>query len=225
MKKFIIIPTLLLFAVTTNAQVFKIFGQDIGYVYVGPKAGATFSTISNYSDMFTGVKTTSRVGYQFGGVAEFGFTENFSIQTELLFYSRGMKFEDVDAGIKMNYLGIPVLAKYAFKAFGLTKVYAMGGVYNDVRTKGVWYDQAGGTSDLGTGFKKYDWGFSFGCGAEYPTDYGIFGLDLRYNLGMTDLHDDVGDNTATKSRSFGVALTYKYDLTKLLPQNRKKEKL
>lgn len=223
MKKLTFISVLLLLAMASNAQIFKVFGQDIGFVYVGPKVGGTLSTISNYSDQFPGAKTTSRLGYQVGGVAEFGFTENFSIQTELLFYSRGMKFEDVDAGIKMNYLGIPVLAKYAFKAFGLTKVYAIGGIYNDVRTKGEWYDQTGGTSDLGAGFKKYDWGFSFGCGAEYPTDYGIFGLDFRYNIGMKDLHDEAGDTAKTKSRSFGFALTYKYDITKLLPKNRKKE--
>ncbi|HCT30239.1 MAG TPA: hypothetical protein DIW31_05795 [Bacteroidales bacterium] len=223
MRKIILLPIFLLIVVGTNAQIFTVFGQGVGYIYVGPKAGATFSTISNYSDMFPGVKTANRVGYQFGGVAEFGFTEKFSIQTELLFYSRGMKFTDVDGGIKMNYIGIPILAKYAFKAFGLTKIYAIAGTFNDVRTKGEWYDPAG-TSELGSGFRKYDWGFSFGCGAEYPTDYGIFGLDLRYNLGLTDLHDDAGDNTKTKSRSFGVALTYKYDLTKLLPKNRKKEK-
>lgn len=222
MKKILIIPVLLLFTLAVNAQIFTIFGQDCGYIYVGPKAGGTLSTISNFSDQFPGAKTTNRLGYQIGGVAEFGFTDKFSIQTELLFYSRGMKFEDVDAGIKMNYLGIPVLAKYAFKAFGLTKVYAMAGAYNDIRTKGEWYDDAGGTSDLGSGFKKYDWGFSFGCGAEYPTDYGIFGLDLRYNLGLKDLHDD-GEAAKTRSRSLGLALTYKYDLTKLLPKNRKKE--
>jgi len=223
MKKLILIPVLLLFAMASNAQVFKVFGKDIGFVYVGPKVGAAYSTISNFSDQFVGTKTKNKLGYQFGAVGEFGFTSKFSIQTELLFFSRGVKYEDVDGGIKMNYIGLPLLAKYAFKAFGLTKVYAMGGTFTDIRTKGEWVDQTGGTSTLGSGFKKYDWGFSFGCGAEYPSDYGIFGLDFRYNLGMTDLHSgDVG-NIKTRSRSFGLSLTYKYDLTKLLSKNRKKE--
>ncbi len=222
MKKIILIPLLLIFAISANAQVFKIFGQDIGYVYVGPKVGASFSNISNTDDQFGATK--SRLGYQFGAVGEFGITDNISFQTELLFYSKGAKYDDVDGGIKMNYIGLPLLAKYAFKAFGLTKIYAMGGTYTDIRTKGEFYYDNGDSFELGDGFRKYDWGFSFGCGAEYPTEKGIWGLDLRYNLGMTDLHDDVGDNTKTKSRSFGVALTYKYDLTKLLPKNRKKEK-
>ena len=204
-----------------NAQLFTIFGQDCGFIYVGPKAGATYSTISDFSD-FTGSKTESKFGYQFGAVGEFGFTSKFSIQTEILYFSRGAQFTDFDGKIRMNYIGLPLLAKYAFKAFGLTKVYAMGGTFTDVRTKGEWVDP-GTTTPIGSGFKKYDWGFSFGCGAEYPTSKGIFALDFRYNLGMTDLHDDVGDTYKTRSRSFGLALTYKYDLTKLLPKNRRKE--
>jgi len=204
-----------------NAQLFTIFGQDCGFIYVGPKAGATYSTISNFSE-FMRSDTKSKLGYQFGAVGEFGFTSKFSIQTEVLFFSRGAQFKDFDGKIKMNYIGLPILAKYAFKAFGLTKVYAMGGTFTDVRTKGEWVDP-GVTSPLGSGFKKYDWGFSFGCGAEYPTEKGIWGLDLRYNLGMTDLHDDVGDTYKTRSRSFSLALTYKYDLTKLLPKNRSKK--
>lgn len=222
MKKILIVSALLIFSAAANAQLFKVFGKDVGFIYVGPKVGATYSTISNFSDQFAGVDTKSKVGYQFGAVGEFGFTSNFSIQTEVLFFSRGIKYEDIDGGIKMNYIGLPILAKYAFKVFGLTKVYAMGGTFSDIRTKGEWVDPAG-TSPLGAGFRKYDWGFSFGAGAEYPTEKGIWGLDLRYNLGMVDLHDDVGDTYKTRSRSFGLSLTYKYDLTKLLPKNNKKK--
>jgi len=221
MKKILIFSALLIFSVAANAQLFKVFGHDVGFIYVGPKIGVTYSTISNFSD-FMGVDTKSRLGYQFGGIGEFGFTSKFSVQTELLLYSRGVKYQDFDGGMKMNYIGIPLLAKYAFKVLGFTKLYAMGGTYTDIRTKGEFY-MDGQTSDVGAGFRKYDWGFSFGAGAEYPTEKGIWGLDLRYNLGMTDLHDDAGDAYKTRSRSFGLSLTYKYDLTKLLPKNRNKK--
>lgn len=213
MKRFLlIIPFLLLFS-SVDAQLFKVFGHDVGFIYVGPKVGMTYSTISNISDLM-GHNTKSRLGYQFGAVGEFGFTSKFSVQTELLFYSRGTKFDDINGGIKMNYIGIPLLAKYTFKVFGLTKVYAMGGTYGDIRTGGeIDWDYA--TQSLPSGFRKYDWGFSFGAGAEYPMKKGIWALDIRYNLGVTDLHDDAGDNTKTRSRSFGVALAYKFDMVDL----------
>lgn len=227
MKKVIFISVLLLYTMAANAQLFTIFGQDCGFIYVGPKAGATYSTISNFSDM-SGNKTQSRLGYQFGGVGEFGFSEKFSIQTEVLFYSRGTKMDATNSKIKMNYIGIPLLAKYAFKAFGLTKIYAMAGTFTDIRTKGVEVYESvganpGSTIDLPSGFKKIDWGFSLAAGAEYPMKAGILTFDFRYSLGMSDLTDSSLGTVNTKSRSFGLALTYKYDLTKLLPKNRSKK--
>ncbi|MGE0077199.1 MAG: porin family protein [Bacteroidales bacterium] len=222
MKRFFfLVPFLFLFG-NVDAQLFKVFGHDVGFIYVGPKVGMTYSTISNFSDL-TGSDTKSKFGYQFGAVGEFGFTSKFSIQTELLFYSRGVRYEDIDGGVRMNYIGIPLLAKYSFKVLGLTKFYAMGGTFADIRTKGEWYDGNGQTSDLGSGFKKYDWGFSFGAGAEYPMKKGIWALDIRYNLGITDLHDDAGDDTKTRSRSFGFALTYKFDVIDIFRGLKKKE--
>lgn len=213
MKRLLLfIPFLLMFT-NSEAQLFNVFGHDVGFIYVGPKLGGAYSNISNTSESFG--KTESRFGYQIGAVGEFGFTSKFSVQTELLFYSRGAKYADIDGGIKMNYIGIPLLAKYSFKALGITKFYAMGGTYADVRTKGEFYYEGGETFELGEGFRKYDWGFSFGAGAEYPTQYGIWALDIRYNLGMVDLHDEAGDTYKTRSRSFGFALTYKYDLVDL----------
>lgn len=228
MKKFLIISALLLFSVATNAQLFTVFGKEVGFIYIGPKVGGTFSTISNFSDM-SGNSTQYRMAYQLGAVGEFGFTSKFSFQTELLFYSRGTKMDDASSKIKMNYIGIPLLAKYAFSAFGLTKIYAMGGTFTDIRTKGVEeYEavgaQPGMTVDLPTGFKKYDWGLAFGAGAEYPTKSGIWALDFRYNLGLTDITDSSLGSIKTKSRSFGLSLTYKLNLVDLFSKLKNKNK-
>ncbi len=222
MKKFLIISALLLFSVATNAQLFTIFGQEVGFIYVGPKIGGTYSKISNFSDMFP-TFTKYRYGYQLGAVGEFGFTSKFSIQTEVEFVAKGAK-SSADQRIKMNYIGIPILAKYCFKALGLKKIYAMGGTFQDIRTKGEWVDPGQTSSPLGGGFKKYDWGFSFGAGAEYPTKNGIWALDFRYNLGMTDLHDDVGESFKTRSRSFGISLSYKLNLVDLFSKLKNKNK-
>jgi len=225
MKRLLIVPVLLLFTLAANAQLFNVFGQDIGFVYVGPKVGMTYSTISNFSDM-SGSTTQYRIGYQAGAVGEFGFTSKFSFQTEVLFYSRGTKMDAVNSKIKMNYVGIPLLAKYSFKALGFTKLYAMGGTFTDVRTKGeeVYSGVGAQTVPLPSGFKKYDWGFSFGAGAEYPTDKGIWVIDLRYDLGMTDLTDSSLGSTKTKSRSFGLSLAYKLDFVDLFSKFGKKNK-
>lgn len=223
MKRLLLVASALLICSAAHAQLFKVFGHDVGFIYVGPKVGMTYSTISNISDMMV-MDTKSKFGYQIGAVGEFGFTSKFSVQTELLFYSRGVRYDAIDGGIRMNYFGLPLLAKYTFKVLGLTKVYAMGGTFNDVRTKGEFYYDDGETYELGSGFKKYDWGFSFGAGAQYPMEMGIWALDIRYNLGMVDLHDEAGDDYKTRSRSFGFALTYKFDAVDIFFKIKNKRK-
>lgn len=230
MKKLFFIPLLFLFAITTNAQIFKVFGHDIGFIYIGPKAGVTYSTISNISDQFGGTSTKSQLGYQFGVVGEFGITSRFSFQTEFEFYKRDTKVENTfgSTNIKMNYIGIPLLVKYGFKALGLSKIYVTGGTFNNVRTGGEMVSSYEGsptyTESLGSGFRKYDWGLCLGAGAEYERKEGIWGVDLRYNLGMVDLHDETGDNYKTRSRSIGFALTYKFDMVDMYFKLTKKKK-
>jgi opacity protein-like surface antigen len=227
MKRLLIIPVLL-FTVVAHAQIFNVFGQDIGFIKVGPKVGMTLSSISNFSKMADN-SIQYRLGYQVGAVGEFGFTSKFSIQTELLFSSRGAKIDAENSKIKMNYIGLPVLAKYAFKAMGLTKVYAMGGTFTDIRTKGVEEygaigAQPGYTVNLPSGFKKYDFGLAFGAGAEYPTKLCLWALDFRYNYGLIDITDSSLGNVKTKSRSFGFTLTGKIDMVELFSGSKSKKK-
>jgi len=233
MKKLLLIPLLFLFTISANAQLFKVFGHDIGFIYIGPKAGITYSTISNTSQMIENWGETtskSQFGYQFGLVGEFGITSKLSFQTELELMKRETKVESsmVNRNIKMNYIGIPLLLKFGFKYLGLSKIYVMGGTYYNIRTGGevVEKDYTGFTYNepLGSNYKKYDWGLSIGAGAEYERKKGIWGVDLRYNLGMTDLTSYAGENVKTRSRSFGFALTYKFDMVDMYFKLTKKKK-
>ena len=63
MKKILVILSLV--AITfnaANAQLFKVFGHDVGFIYVGPKVGMNFSKFSQWSYPTHEVK--SRIGYQ-----------------------------------------------------------------------------------------------------------------------------------------------------------------
>jgi hypothetical protein len=227
MKKILIVSLLLALGTTTNAQLFKIGKFDVGFVYVGPKLGMNFSQISNWTEFGT-TKNKNNIGYQFGVVGEFGFTNKFSIDGELTFISKGQKqvFDAGESNLNVKYLGIPLLAKYTFKAFGLTKVYAKGGTFTNVRTGGssVTKLSTGETFEQpldNNGWTRFDWGLSLGAGAEYDAKYGIWGLDLRYDLGIVDVHKS--DPTKNRNRSFGITLTYKYDLVDLIKRIRAKK--
>lgn len=229
MKKYSILLLLLLtFFNVANAQLFKIAGQDVGFVYVGPKLGTNFSQISNWTE-FAGTQNKSRVGYQFGVVGELGFTNKFSIDGELIFLTKGHKqtFDGSSTKYNVSYLGIPLLAKYSFKILGLSKVYAKGGTFANVRTGGtmVFESEFAGqeqeVNDLPSeDWRRVDWGMSIGVGAEYDADFGIWGIDLRYDQSFLDVH--TSDTAKNRNRTFAISVIYKYDLVDLMLRIRKK---
>ncbi|HPF92867.1 MAG TPA: porin family protein [Tenuifilaceae bacterium] len=227
MKKCIVFLLLIAAIPAANAQLFKIAGQEVGFVYVGPRMGMNFSQISNWTE-FTGVENKSRIGYQFGVVGELGFTNRFSVDGELVFASRGHKqtFEGGNTKYNVSYFGIPLLAKYSLKILGVSKVYLKGGTFMNVRTSGdVAFEYDTGEvfeEELDPeGWRRVDWGMAIGAGAEYELEHGIIGLDLRYNQSFVDVH--TSDPEKNRNRGFGISVTYKYDLVDLMLRIRKKK--
>ncbi len=199
-----------------KAQLFTIRGHEIGFAYLGPKVGTTFSTISNLDA--TGVNTKSRTGFQLGAVGEIGLTSMLSFETELTFISKGVATDFNTT--RVNYLSIPLLAKLSFKALGLSRVYATGGTYNNVRTNAkVVYNDF--NEPLTEHYTVLDWGLSVGAGAAYDTKYGLICLDLRYDLGIIDV-DNITDQR-NSNRTIGIALTFKYDAVDLFLRMRKNQ--
>jgi hypothetical protein len=227
MKRIVIFFCLVISGYSSYSQLFKIAGHDVGFAYVGPKVGMTFSKISNWTT-FGDVKNRSRVGSQFGVIGELGFTDRFSIDGELLFVSKGHRqtFDGGQSKVKVSYIGIPLLAKYSFKMLGLSKVYAKGGAFTNVRTGGSFQMELDGQptfeEDLNAdGWRRIDVGLSLGAGAEYEADYGIWGVDLRYDQSFFDAH--VSDQSKNRNRTFGVSVIYKYNAVDLFLRLRKKK--
>ncbi|HPE17878.1 MAG TPA: porin family protein [Tenuifilaceae bacterium] len=221
MKRLITFSVLLLLSTNMFAQLFTIAGREIGFVYVGPKLGMNFSKFSQWS--YDNVDVKNRMGYQFGVVGDIGLTKKLSFQTEINFISKGTKGVD-NSGFteikRMPAIQIPLLARYAFSFLGLKRVYANGGAYSTTRVGSgtIVYEDEGFTYD-DYHWTRFDWGLSLGCGAEYPVDKGIWGLDLRYDLGFVDIYRQNDENTKSRFRSFQFSLTYKFDLVDLFTKN------
>ena len=216
MKRVLCVLVLIASVGVAKAQLFTIRGHEIGFAYLGPKVGTTFSTISNLDA--TGVNTKSRTGFQLGAVGEIGLTSMLSFETDLTFISKGVATDFNTT--RVNYLSIPLLAKLSFKALGLSRVYATGGTYNNVRTNAkVVYNDF--NEPLTEHYTVLDWGLSVGAGAAYDTKYGLICLDLRYDLGIIDV-DNITDQR-NSNRTIGVALTFKYDAVDLFLRMRKNQ--
>ena len=71
----------------------------------GVKAGANFAKLDG-----DGIDGDNLTSFHVGALLEVNVFENFSVQPEVLYSSQGTKIEDED--IKLDYLSVPVLAKF-----------------------------------------------------------------------------------------------------------------
>jgi hypothetical protein len=214
---------LLLTAQSSQAQEFK-FGLKNGLnlsVFQG-----SFKYTEEDVDLEFDSKITLR--YAFGTMARFEFNPHFSIQTELLYNSKGTRLDEdielnnqnvnINGGVVVNYIEIPLFlrfstrlphrATYFYPIPGFTYNFYIGGYYGfNVRSKFrglVSGDIVGPTlneefeNDIRTLLKKEDYGAVAGLGFEYGL-YTKFVFDIRYAHGMNDIGNDPVTNLSLKN--------------------------
>lgn len=142
-----------------------------------PKVGVNISKQS--INTISGEKM--KVRFQGGvGVNIFTNVNNFSIQPELNYVGKGTKIKNanVKTDLDLNYLELPVLAKYSF---GLAYINAGPsiGLLLDKESKLV--------EDYGEKLKRIDFGVQMGAGVAIPLGMGKVVVDARYNLGLIDI--------------------------------------
>jgi opacity protein-like surface antigen len=181
MKKIILSAVAVLAFGFTNAQGVKF----------GAKVALNVATISGDVE-----DASSLVGFQVGGFAEIKVSEKFAVQPELMFSSQGASF-DGGGDVKLNYINIPVMAKYyVAKSFSLEAGPQIGFLMS--------------SKVDGEDFKDFtsstDFGFNLGAGYDFNEN---LSAGLRYNLGLTNVFD-FEDSEDANNGVFSVSLGYKF---------------
>ncbi len=149
--------------------------QDIKF---GFKGGVNFSTI-NGNDIRGDID--GRTGYHIGAVAQVGLTDMLALQPELIYSAQGIKNLDID------YINIPVLLKLKFaELFSVEAGPQFGFIINDEYTL---VEPEG-----------FDFSGAVGVGVELGSFFG----QLRYNIGFTD----IVENVDIKNSNFQVSVGY-----------------
>lgn len=190
---FFLITSLLFISVT------GLYAQDedkVLYTRAGFKFGA------NYANITGDIKDTdARVRMHLGAVIEFPVSQRFFVQAEVLYSAQGYKFkeEGIENKISLNYLTLPIIAKYYFTdKFSLETGPQIATLANAAEsgkdTPDEFFDS----------FKNFD--FSWNLGAGYKLESGLF-FQLRYNLGLTNINDldtpDINFNHSVTQLSVG----------------------
>ncbi|KAA9340670.1 porin family protein [Adhaeribacter soli] len=120
--------------------------QSFSQVKLGLKAGANISTFGydfkdSEEETLSNDITKNKIGYHVGLAAEFGFTDNLSLQSGLIWTNKGAKYDyslsedgvemEIKGKTSLNYLEIPLNLTYKISNFqiqaGPYVAYGIGG--------------------------------------------------------------------------------------------------
>jgi hypothetical protein len=185
MKKiFCIVAAILLTVSTVTAQ----------ETHFGLKAGVNLSSVDiTNSDDFK-----SKAGIHIGGLAHIHINDHFALQPELVYSMQGGK--DGDEKLNLNYINIPVLAQYMINDGFRLQTGPQLGFLTSAKSK---------VGDVEISVKdeisSIDFSWVFGFGYLFPSG---FGLDARYNLGISNIRDN--NDFKAKNRVFQFGLFYQF---------------
>jgi hypothetical protein len=206
---------------------------------ITPKLGATVSTMSLSNNNSFGGDVKSKVGLALGAAFELPLTDVLSIQPELLFAQKGWRETSGSQELRfgLNYLEIPVLAKYRFGEadelhfFGYAGPYFGFGLGGRYKFSGSSFSEEGSVKfgkapDNYTGGDTYlggsdetnriDAGLNIGAGVGLPLGPGVATFEARYGFGLVNL-DKPGQGQSrsdvlSQHRVFGIFVGYSLSL-------------
>ncbi|MCU0353830.1 MAG: PorT family protein [Cytophagales bacterium] len=205
---------------------------------ITPKLGVTVSTMS-LSDNVAFGDVKSKAGLALGAAFELPLTDALSIQPELLFVQKGWRETSSSAEIRLglNYLEIPVLAKYRFGEADELHFFGYAGPYFGFGLGGRYRFSGGGSSESATvrfgdepdnysgndlylggsdEVSRMDAGLNIGAGVGLPLGPGVATFEARYGLGLVNLNKpgqgQSRSDVLSQHRVFGIFVGYSLSL-------------
>jgi hypothetical protein len=173
-------------------------------VRFGLKGGVNISS-ANDEARVADAQVKPLVGYHVGGLAHIHVSRTFAVQPEVVYSKEGAKYSSAgyNGNTERHQINIPILAQYMFA----NGVRLQTGPQLGLVTAAKFDDRNGNEvnkNDIATA--NAAWAFGIG----YLTRSG-FGLDARFNLGLTDLYKDGAHPGQTaKSRVGQIGVFYQF---------------
>ena len=204
MKRVIVVLLVLLLAYAGTASA--------STLSLGLKAGVNLANTTE-SPKVTGTDYKIRPGLIIGPMAEIGIPmSGLSVRGELLYTMKGSKFSNHNSLAGINTDGTMKLDEFVFAPFLVYKLPTpvvkpfieagpeVGFVLTHKATMGS------ATSDI-PDYAKTNVGLNVGAGVSLPLGTATGSVDLRYNLGLTNMYTGAGD---LKEKTNGIQLMLGY---------------
>jgi hypothetical protein len=169
-------------------------------VQFGIKAGYNLANFSQ-SGSGTTEDTKAKSDFSAGILVSLPLFNSFYLQPEIMYSGQGTKVSELgtDATFNYDYLNIPVLFKYQHESGFFAETGPQVGFLLSANVKAD-----GQSSDAKSSSQTTDFSWAFGLG--YKTKMNI-GIDVRYNLGLTDVNKDTSGGSI-KNSVFQFGLFY-----------------
>jgi hypothetical protein len=166
----------------------------------GAKAGLNFANVSQIQ----GLSVNTQFSFNGGFFFDLPVAHHVAIQPELVYSGQGFKYDDAGstASEHINYVNLPILLKLST---GTGFYFETGPQFGFLASAKDTYQ--GVTTDIKSSFKSNDYAWVFGIGAKIPLTR--LGVDLRYNIGMSNIIDYQGtDGQSVRNGVWQLGLTY-----------------
>ena len=177
----------ILFTATATAQ----------NVNIGIKGGLNIANLNDDN----GTKYDSKLGFNVGLLGHIHLAPQLALQPEIMYSLQGAKYtvSNVETNINLGYINIPLNVQYMFdNGFRLQAGPQVGFLMNaKAETNNV-------KTDIKDNLKTVDFGVTAGLGYVHPASG--FGVDARYNLGLSDISES--DASKLTNRGFQIGVFY-----------------
>ncbi len=177
--------------VTTNAQ----------KVNLGIKGGLNVYTIHNDNNADYDAKT----GFHLGLLGHIHLSRQLAFQPELLYSAQGAEFTNsgINTKVKLGYINIPLMVQYMFNnGFRLEAGPQVGFLVNaESETNNI-------STDIGDNLNTVDFALGVGIGYLHPASG--FGVDGRYNFGLSNINESGSVKSANRGFQLGVFYLFKH---------------
>ena len=158
----------------------------------------------NHANKTTQESLESRLGFHVGLLSHNHISNKIAIQPEIQFSTQGTEVElgDNDIEYRTSYINVPVMLQYMFNnGFRIEAGPYIGFLVGakDVSANGT---EVNSKDD----YKTVDAGLGFGLNY---LSYSGFGVGGRYNLGLANINDRLGDKV--QNRVFQLSVFYMFD--------------
>jgi hypothetical protein len=165
------------------------------HVNIGVKGGLNVYNVTNGN-------FSPRNGVHLGLLGHLHLTENVGFQPEIYYSAQGGKFGNSGNTLNLDYINVPVLLQYFFNNGFRLQAGPQLGVLMSANTV------AGDTKvNVKNDYKSIDIGLGLGGG--YVHTPSGFGVDARYNLGLTNISENASNDF--RNRGFQLGVFYLFD--------------